>query len=187
MTIEQLMRAHRELALMMGYQEGPRQNVYSYQTFMDDLNTVHPGCVDTIYKMWDVMAGRNRVPNHWEKPVTELLELAMKGMTHPPAPGPFWHPQPTTSATRELAAKQLDRWLSQTGMHHATLADRAEIPVSRVSRIRTGKSPMLPTEIDRLAVAFDTDRKGFLAGPLEQDDEEHHDEDDTEADGGTAA
>ena len=97
MTIDQLIRAHRELSLMMGWKDARSGlDIYSYQRFMNDLNTLWPHCVMNLQQVREVMVGDRPVPRYWEKPVNDLLELAVRGMKHPPSPGPFWHPTPPT-------------------------------------------------------------------------------------------
>ncbi|MCP4896873.1 MAG: helix-turn-helix transcriptional regulator [bacterium] len=163
MTIEQLVRAHRELALMMGYRpQGPWQETYSYEKFTNDLNTMLPHCVRNHQQMKNAMAGRCEIPPHWEQPIDQLLELAVNAHTHPPTPGPHWHPQPMTHSVRALAARRLGDWLKASGMQQRQLAMASEMTRHRVSVVLQGSQPMLPTELDRIAAVFGTDRDGFL-------------------------
>ena len=168
MTIDLLIRAHREVELMMGYQ---RQNVagmtYSYRMFAHDMNLLHPAIVRGEQQMWNVMCGRVILPQYWTKIVNELLELAAMGHKYPPRPGPFWHPNPMSEAERRHAADMLVRWQQSTQRHNKSVGLEAEIHPDRISRIRQGKTRILPTELDRIAAAFKTDRAGFLAGPQE--------------------
>lgn len=165
-NIETLIRAHRELALMMGYSDATRGvQTYTYQMFMDDLNTLHPHIVAGIDQMKKCMVGQAKVPFYWEKPLNELLELAVTGQRQPPRPGPFWHPTPLNKKERRLAAIRLVEWQAFSRSYNTTVAEASEVTPDRISRIRHGRTAILPTELDRIALAFGTDRAGFLRGP----------------------
>lgn len=169
MTIDMLIRAHREIELMMGYQ---RQNVagmsYSYRMFAHDMDLLHPAIVRGEQQMKDVMSGRVILPQYWTKVVNELLELAACGQKYPPRPGPFWHPNPMSEAERRNASDMLVRWQQRTKRLNNSVGLEAQIDPERISRIRHGKTRILPTELDRIAAAFKTDRTGFLQGPPEE-------------------
>ena len=169
MTIDMLIRAHREIELMMGYD---RQNVagmtYTYRMFAHDMNLLHPAIVRGEQQMKDVMSGRVILPQYWTKVVNELLELAACGHKYPPRPGPFWHPNPMSEGERKHAAEMLVRWQQRTKRHNKSVGIEAQIHPDRISRIRHGRSCILPTELDRIAATFKTDRAGFLRGPAEQ-------------------
>lgn len=170
MTIDLLMRAHRELELTMGYQRQSQTAgaSYTYRMFVRDLNLIHPAIVQNEQQMKNVMSGRVPVPQYWEKVVNELLELGARGMKYPPRPGPFWHPNPMSKRERVLAGQMLVRWQYATQRYNKDLAVASQIPAQRISRIRHGHCYIMPTELDRIAACFDTDRAGFLQGPPEQ-------------------
>lgn len=166
MTVEQLIRTHRELALMMGFTEATRgTETYSYQILMNDMNTLHPHIVGSINQMKRAMVGQIVVPAYWEKILDELLSLAVNAQQHPPTPGPFWHPQPMNAKQRRLAALKLIEWQAYYRSANTEVAQVAEMSARRISLIRHGKVAILPTELDRLASAFGTDVGAFLQGP----------------------
>ena len=171
MTIDHLVRAHREIELTMGYQRQSQKPgaSYTYRMFARDLNLLHPAIVQNEQQMKNVMSGRVPLPQYWEKVVNELMELAARGMKYPPRPGPFWHPNPMSERERVLAGQMLVRWQYATQRYNKDLAVASQIPAQRISRIRHGHCYILPTELDRLAACFDTDRAGFLQGPPEQE------------------
>ncbi len=169
MSIDQLVRSHRELELMMGYQRQSQKvgASYTYVMFAHDLNLLHPCITRGEQQIKDAMSGRIEVPQYWNKVVNELLELGAAGMKHPPRPGPWWHPNPMSESERQRASAKLIDWQHATHRQNKDLAVVAQIHVNRISRIRHGRCYILPTELDRLAAAFDTDRAGFLRGPLD--------------------
>ena len=141
-------------------------DLYTYELFRNDLNTLHPHIVRSVDQMRRAMTGRLvHVPRYWEKPVNELLELAVTGHTHPPTPGPFWHPMPLSRKERLALVMLLPRWMRNAKIYNTGLAMRAEITMGRLSRLRKGTTAVLPTEIERIAAVFGTDRAGFLNGP----------------------
>jgi hypothetical protein len=167
MTIDQLVRSHREIELMMGYQ---REHFtvgagYTYVMLAHDMNLLHPAITHGEQQVKNAMSGRIEVPQYWGKVINDLLELAARGMKHPPRPGPFWHPNPMSESERVRAGEVLVNWQHATGRLNKELAAEAEIQENRISRIRHGRCFILPTEIDRIAACFDTDRAGFLKGP----------------------
>lgn len=166
-SIEQLVRSHRELELMMGYQRQSqvRGATYTYKMFAFDMNLLHPAITRGEQQMKDAMSGRIEVPQDWAKVVNELLELGASGMKHPPRAGPWWHPSPMSEHERLRAAEMLVLWQHVTLTQNKVLARDAEIQENRISRIRCGRCYILPTELDRIAACFDTDRAGFLRGP----------------------
>lgn len=166
MKVETLIRAHRELGLMMGYSDATRGVThYTYAALMKDMNIVHPQIVCSIDQMKRAMAGQIEVPPYWAKVLDELVQLAVGSNRHPPTPGPFWHPISMSAKERRLAAVRLVEWQAAWGVFNTQVAEAAQITVTRISLIRHGRSAVLPTELDRLAAAFNTDRAGFLAGP----------------------
>ena len=171
MTIDHLVRAHREIELTMGYQRQPvtAGMSYTYRMFTFDLNLIHPAIVRNVQQMKDVMSGRVALPQYWERVVNELLELGARGMKYPPRPGPFWHPNPMSERERVLAGQMLVRWQYATQRYNKDLAVAAQIGPERISRIRHGHCYIMPTELDRLAACFNTDRAGFLQGPPEEE------------------
>ena len=151
---------------MMGWKDARSGlDIYSYQRLMNDMNTLYPYCVRNLQEMREVMVGRFPPPRYWEKPINELLELAVTGMRNPPSAGPFWHPVPITKVQRRRAADVLGAWMYRARMDNKTLAEAAEIMPSRVGKLRNALTPILPTELDRIAAVFATDRNGFLRGP----------------------
>ncbi len=151
---------------MMGYPDATRgADIYTYTKLMNDMNTVHPHIVGSLSQMKKAMRGDTGVPKYWAKVLDELLGLAVAGHRHPPAPGPFWHPQPMDEKKRRLAAVRLVEWQAYKRVYNTTVAELAQMTPGRVSLIRHGRSAILPTELDRIATAFGTDVGKFLEGP----------------------
>lgn len=170
-SVEVLIRSHRELELMMGYQRQAQVPgaTYTYTMFAHDMNLLHPSIARGEQQIKDAMSGRIEVPQYWSKVVNELLELGASGMKYPPRPGPWWHPIPMSEGERVKAAEMLVRWQHVTLRQNQEIARAAQIQENRISRIRHGRCYILPTELDRIAACFDTDRAGFLRGPQTQD------------------
>jgi hypothetical protein len=167
--VEALIRAHRELGLLMGYADTTRgTNHYTYAMLQKDMNTVHPQIVRSLDQMKRAMLGQIEVPPYWAKVLDELLQLGVSGYRYPPTPGPFWHPQPLDLEKRRRAAVRLVEWQAFHYIYNKDLADAAQITRTRISQIRHGRSAILPTELDRIAAAFNTDVQGFLEGPLKR-------------------
>ena len=165
-TIDHLVRAQVHLGIMMGYRQATRgADIYTYALLMKDLNTVLPGSVRNVQQMTNVMTGRMEVPLFWGKLVDELLEQAVTGRIHPPTPGPFWSPPPMTRAEWSIAGARLHRWMVSQRMSCTGLAVLAEITARRISKLCASEATILPTEVERLADVFGTDRGGFFRGP----------------------
>ena len=167
MTIEEVIRCHRELTLMMGFPEsrhgkGPK---YTYKIFMGDLNDVKPDTVINYQQMRNVMAGRMKVPPTLQTACDELLKRAIAGETRPPTPGPMWCRHVPTKHQRKLAATQLDRWIIALDAKESRVARASQISGGRLHKIRNAETAILPTELDRLAAAFGKTREEFLRGP----------------------
>lgn len=167
MRIEEVIRCHHELTLMMGFPpsrhgKGPK---YSSEIFMRDLNDVKPDTVVNHQQMRNIMAGRIKVPPTLQTACDELLQLAISGETHPPTPGPMWCRQVPTKRQRRQAAVQLDRWIIALDAKQIRVARASQISPGRLHKIRKAQTPILPTELERLAAAFGKTREEFLRGP----------------------
>jgi len=167
MTLEEVIRCHHELVLMMGYPnvrhgKGPK---YTYEIFVADMNAVIPGCVRNYQQMKDVMRGKTKPPAVWQIICDELLKLAIAGETHPPTPGPMWCRNVPTKQQRRLAATQLDRWIVALDAKPSRVARASQMSAARLHKIRNAETAILPTELERLAAAFGKTREEFLRGP----------------------
>lgn len=167
MNLEELIRCHRELTLMMGY-PAARHGIgakYSYAIFMKDLNDVKPDTVTNLQQIKNIMAGRMKVPPTLQTACEDLLQRAISGETLPPTPGPMWSRNVPTKHVRRLAATMLDRWIVALEAKERRVARASQISVGRLNQLRNAEVPILPTELDRLAAAFGKSREDFLRGP----------------------
>ena len=167
MTLEQLIRCHHELVLMMGYPNVKHGKgiKYTYQLFVADMNSVTARCVRNYQQMKDVMRGKTKPPEVWEAVCDELLKLAIAGETGPPTPGPMWCRQVPTKRERRQAAVQLDRWIIALDVMQSRVARASQISPGRLNKLRKAQTAILPTELERLAAAFGKTREEFLRGP----------------------